>query len=59
MITISQETACIIAEMIEGHRNSSFIYDPMIESELVEVSDLLYKLIDSCKITIEVINDFK
>ena len=56
MIIISKETAYVIAEMIEGHRNSSFTYDPMIESELVEVSNLLYKLIDDCKITIEVIN---
>ena len=53
-MNISKETAHIIAEMIEGHRDSSFTYDPLIESELVDVSDLVYGLTTECYVTIEV-----
>ena len=57
MMNISKETAHIIAEMIEGHRDSSNSYDPQIESELVDVSNLVYDLRDECEVTIEVVYD--
>ena len=51
---LSIETAHVIAEMIEGHRDSSFNYDPLIESELVEVSNHLYNLSEAYTVTLEV-----
>jgi hypothetical protein len=51
---LSIETAHVIAEMIEGHRNCSPCYDPLIESELVEVSNLLYKLPEEYKVILKV-----